>query len=106
MVEDKKAIPPTENLEEFSKNAEAFYKEIKTDLEAKYKGKYAAIDFRSKKYWIGDTASDALSQAKSEYPSKIFYLVQIGSIATFTVQTKLREKLGSFKYYDYQWTHR
>jgi hypothetical protein len=75
------------NIDEFSKKAEAFYHEIKLDLESKSKGKYVAIDVESRKFWIGDTASDALSQAKKEFPTRLFYLIQVGSTATFTVQS-------------------
>jgi len=87
MSENQNINPSSFNLEEFSKKSEAFYSKIRNELETKYKGKYAAIDFESERYWIGDTASDALSRAKKDFPEKLFYLVQIGSSATFTVQS-------------------
>lgn len=89
MMQNQNSIPSNFNLDEFSKNSEEFYNKIKSDLEVKYKGKYAAIDFESKKYWIGETASDALSKAKTEFPLKLFYLVQVGSTTTFTVQSMM-----------------
>jgi|GEM_PF-1719763 len=93
------------NLDDFSKKAEAFYNEIKTELEGRYRGKYAAIDFESKKFWIGDTASDALSKAKTEFSSKLFYLVQVGSPATFTVQSMIKRTGLLSKSYDTQWAN-
>ncbi|MBI3575393.1 MAG: hypothetical protein HY083_07060 [Gammaproteobacteria bacterium] len=87
------------NLDEFSKKSEAFYNGIKTELEAQYKGKFAAIDFESKKFWIGDTVSDALQNAKAEFPTKLFYLIQVGSTATFTVQSITKKGAFSSKSY-------
>ena len=74
-------------IEEFSKKSEEFYTQIKIELEAKFKGKYAALDFELKKYWIGETATDAITSAKSEFPDKLFYLVQVGSPAPFSIQS-------------------
>lgn len=106
MTGNQSTNPASFNLDEFSKKAEIFYAEIKTELEAQFKGKYAAIDYESKKYWIGDTASEALSKAKVEFPSKLFYLVQVGSPATFTVQSILTKKRRFLsKPYDPQWAY-
>ena len=82
-----KPTPQTFNLDEFSKQSEAYYTEIKVELEEKHRGKYAAIDFENKKFWIAETASDALSKAKAEYPDKLFYLIQIGSPSAFSIQS-------------------
>ena len=75
------------SVEEFSKKSEEFYSQIKAELEAKFKGKYAALDFEMKKYWIGETATDALTKAKSEFPDKLFYFIQVGSPAPFSIQS-------------------
>ena len=48
------------DISEFSKKGEAFYETIKDELESKYLNKFAAIDFETKQYWIGESASDAL----------------------------------------------
>jgi len=74
------------NLEEFSRKSEEFYNSIKAELEPRFKGKYVAIDFVSKKYWIGETATEALIKAKDEFADKLFYLSQIGSSAPFSIQ--------------------
>jgi len=105
MSEKQDLNPASFNLEEFSKKAEAFYKEIKTQLEAQYKGKFVAIDFESKKYWIGETVSDALAKAKEEFPTKLFYLIQVGSSATFTIQSITKKGALSSMSYGPQWTH-
>lgn len=75
------------NLEEFAKKSDEFYKQIKVELETKHKGEYAALDFESQKYWLGETATEALTKAKKEFPNKLFYLLQIGSPAPFSIQS-------------------
>jgi len=79
--------PQTFNLDEFSKQSEAYYAKIKLELEEKYKGKYAALDFQNEKFWIGETASEALSKAKAEFPDRLFYLIQVGSSSAFSIQS-------------------
>jgi len=79
----EKAFSP----EEFSKKSEEYYNQIKYELESKFKGKYVALDFRSKNYWIGGTATEALTEAKKQFPEKLFYLLQIGSPAPFSIQS-------------------
>ncbi len=104
MKDTPSAHPSSLNLDEFSKKSEAFYKEIKSELEAQFKGKYAAIDFESKKYWIAETVSDSLRKAKEEFPTKLFYVIQVGSSATFTVQSLKRGALSG-KFYGSKWTY-
>lgn len=82
--------PAPFSIEEFSKKSIEYYKEIQADLEARYKGKYAALDHETKKYWIGETLSDAMDNAKKEFPEKLFFAVQVGSPATFSVQAVRR----------------
>ncbi len=82
----------TFNIDEFSKQSETYYNEIKSDLEAKHAGKYVAINFEVKQFWIGDTASEALTEAKKAFPEKLFYLVQVGAPATFSIQSMVKGK--------------
>lgn len=92
------------SLEDFSRKSEAYYKEIKNDLETKHKGKYVALDFESKQYWIGDTATDALTRAKEKFPNKLFYLLQVGSPAPFSIQSvTIRPHLRRKN--DFAWSH-
>lgn len=105
LMENKNVSPSSFNLDEFSKKSETFYNKIRAKLEAEYRGKYAALDFESEKFWIGDTASGALSKAKGEFPEKLFYLVQVGSPATFTVQSVIRDGVSSEDFYGTQWAN-
>ena len=102
MNENQNTNTASFNLDDFSKKSEAFYGEIKAQLEAKHKGKFAAIDFESKKFWIGDTVSDALQNARAEYPTRLFYVIQVGSPATFTVQSMTKKGAVSSKFYGSQ----
>lgn len=86
------------NMEEFVKNSKTYYNELRSSLEAESKGKYVALDFTTKNYWIGETATDALTKAKNEFPNKLFYLLQIGSPAPFNIQSISIRKLLSRKY--------
>ena len=66
--------PTPFNIEEFGKKSEDYYNEIRTKIEPSNKGKYVALDFEHERYWLGDTASEALANAKKESPDKLFYL--------------------------------
>ena len=91
------------NIKEFSKKSEEFYSQVKSELEAKYKGKYVALDFESKQYWLGETATDALTTAKKAFPdnpNKLFYLLQIGSPATFGIQS-ITTLIHPYRKYDF-----
>lgn len=105
MTEDKNKITSGFNLDEFSKKSEEFCNKIKSELEKRSRGKYAALDFETEKYWIGETVSDALRIAKEEFPNKLFYLIQIGSPSTFTIQSNIPMSVRRKKSYDISWTY-
>ena len=91
------------NIKDFSQKSEDFYSQIKSELEVKHKGKYVALDFESKRYWLGETATDALTTAKKAFPdnpNKLFYLLQIGSPATFGIQS-ITTLIHPYRKYDF-----
>ncbi|MBF0571369.1 MAG: hypothetical protein HQL12_05805 [Candidatus Omnitrophica bacterium] len=93
------------SLDEFSRQSEAYYSQIKKELESKYKGKYVAVDFVSKKYWLGETATEALTQAKAQSsPDRLFYLLQIGYPSSFSIQS-ITSRPYSHPKYDFAWSH-
>jgi len=94
------------NLEEFSSNSLKYYDKIRLDLEAHSIGKYAALDFQGGQYWIGDTAAEALAKAKKESPDKLFFIVQIGSPAAFSIQSMAKGSQLSKKPRDLSWANR
>lgn len=94
------------NVEDFSKKSLEFYDKIKAQLETESLNKYVALDYETSKYWIGETASDALAKAKVEFPKKIFYLIQIGSPTTFSIQSiRASDLFGKKKSYDFSRTY-
>ncbi|HEY5123038.1 MAG TPA: hypothetical protein VIK14_04815 [Ignavibacteria bacterium] len=74
-----------DNFLELSK--EYYNSNIKSIVESNSKGKYIAISYEVKKYWIGESMTEALKSAKHECPDKLFYVVQIGSDSVFTIQS-------------------
>lgn len=97
---------PPVNLENFSKKSLEFYKTIKEKLEKETMSKYVAVDYETSTYWLGETASDALSKAKEQFPNKIFYLLQVGSPTTFSIQSITSSDLfGERSMYGLNWAH-
>lgn len=97
---------PQINLEEFSKKSLEFYNQIKAQLETESLNKFVAIDYEAPKYWLGETASEALSKAKVEFPQKIFYLIQVGSPTSFSIQSITSDAtLAKRGIYDFSWAH-
>lgn len=105
MTDQSPQIPQV-NVEDFSKKSQEFYNSIKARLEAESLNKYVALDYETSKYWLGETASDALTKAKAEFPQKIFYLIQVGSPTTFSIQSvRTADLFGKKNSYDFSWAH-
>ena len=96
----------TLNLEEFSKKSVEFYNKVKPKLESEEMGKFAALDYETSQYWIGKTASEALTKAKQKYPNKIFYLIQVGSPSTFNIQSIRFNQMLRRDRYGFNWLNR
>ena len=75
------------NPEEFGKRGQEYYQKIRVSLEKEVWGEYAALDFEAEKYWVGETATEALTKAKKDSPDKLFYLVQVGFPTAFRIQS-------------------
>lgn len=54
-------------------------------LEPTHLGRYVAIDPMSGRYFIADTGTEALLDARSELPEALFYLARVGHPATDTL---------------------
>jgi len=77
-----------DKMENFLSLSKEYYNaNIKPMLEPDMKGKYIAMSHEVKKYWIGESMTEALKKAKNEYPDKLFYVIQIGSDAIFSIQS-------------------
>ena len=73
---------------EFVNKGKKIYKRLKSELEAKYKGKVIAIDVESGNYVIGEDELNAALNARRLFPDKVFYFIRIG----YPVVHKLRNK--------------
>lgn len=56
-----------------------FYDEhLRTELEPDHTGRYVAIEPESGRYFLGDTGTDALLEARQALPQSLFYLSRVG----------------------------
>jgi hypothetical protein len=101
MADDDNKRTPGFNMEDFSKKSQQYYTTIKDTLEKDSKGKFVALSYELQKYWIAETASEALKIANQEFPFALFYLVQIGSPSTFTILSSITNRLKVKKGYDF-----
>jgi hypothetical protein len=66
----------TENLAE---RAKALYEsKLKILLEPTAKGKFVAIEPDTEKYFVADTGTKAILQAREALPDKLFFLMRVG----------------------------
>jgi hypothetical protein len=60
-------------------DGEAFYeKQLRASLEPKHFGEFVAIEPSSRRYFLGQTATDALVAARNAMPGSQFFLTRIG----------------------------
>jgi len=57
----------------------------RAEYEQKHAGRYAAIDIDNESATIGQTASEALANAKLKSPHGFFHLIRVGHPAAFEV---------------------
>jgi len=63
---------------------EAIYKDLfQKDFEQKYRGKFVAINIGMKTATLGDSASDALLEARKADPTGVFHLIRVGFTGAF-----------------------
>jgi hypothetical protein len=65
-------------FEEVAQKGADVYESIKADYESTQLGKFLAIEPDSKKSYVGTDIAEALDEARSENPGKLFYVVKIG----------------------------
>jgi len=59
---------------------EALYKnKFQSEYEAKYLGKFVAIDIASEEAFVADNPEDAIAAAQEKNPNGFFHLVKVGS---------------------------
>ncbi len=73
------------DIQHIAEEGSKIYQEIKSQYDPKEKGKFLAIDIDSKKIYLGTTSVEAVEEAKTNHPDKIFYVVKIGFDAAETM---------------------
>lgn len=69
------------SLKELDRLGEKFYlNELKDKLEKDYLGQFVVIDVEQKRYVIDANELAALEKAEKEFGSKLFYIVEIGTL--------------------------
>lgn len=78
---------PKYSTNETVRRGERVYAKIKAELEAKHKGKFAAIEVDSGEVFVDTNSVKASLKARKKYPAAIFYLVRIGYPAAFSMKS-------------------
>lgn len=63
----------------------------RADYEAKYPGKYVAINIDDESATLGDTGSEALLAAREQHPNGLFHLIRVGHTGAFEVGLAYRD---------------
>lgn len=80
---------PQLSPQQITEIAEKIYNdELKEKLERESLGKYVVIDVQTKRYFIADTADQAVSLGRQELPEGIFHLIKIGSSSAFSLGSR------------------
>jgi hypothetical protein len=88
-------LQPT--LTEILRSGEQLYFEkLKGTLEKESYGQYVVIDTETKEYIVDEHQLHALESAKAKFGNKLFFIVQIGSLDTPTLNHR--------NYTEYAWS--
>lgn len=68
---------------QIAEKGKEIYKKLKDQLEPLYKGKIMVIEVDSGDYFLGNTLTEADTQARTKYPDKVFYGIKIGYPAVY-----------------------
>ncbi len=72
--------------EDFANRAQRVYDENLRDLlERTQMGKFVAIEPETERYFVADTGTAALIEARNALPDHMFYLVRVGYAAAATL---------------------
>ena len=82
----KEDTEDTEAVDELVESGQRFYDEhLRQSLEPEHTGRYVAIEPASGRYFLGDTGTEALLDARQALPESLFYLARVGHSAADTM---------------------
>jgi len=67
------------SIQEIAEKGEKIYEELRGQYEPDSNDKFLAIEVESGKAYLADSTAEAVEDARSAHPDKIFYVVKIGS---------------------------
>jgi len=73
------------NPKQIAEKGEEIYKKYQAAYEQEHPGKYVAIDVKTEKLYVADTAVEALKTARADNALGIFHLVRVGAAGAFRV---------------------
>ncbi len=77
-------VSRTLSTRDIAERGEAIYKnKYQTNFEAKYLGKFAAINVQNEDATVADTSEEAIRLALEKEPDGLFHLVRVGHKAAF-----------------------
>ncbi len=78
--------PSLSNPKSVAEAGEKIYKDkYKQEYERDHLGEFVAIDVRSQRATLGDSAESALERARQNDPNGIFHLIRVGFTGAFQV---------------------
>jgi hypothetical protein len=76
----------TEAVDELVEIGQRFYDgHLRDRLEPEHVGRYVAIEPESGRYFLADTGTEALLEARRALPESLFYLARVGHAAADTL---------------------
>jgi hypothetical protein len=76
----------TDTADELVESGQRFYDEhLRQSLEPEHTGRYVAIEPDSGRYFLADTGTEALLNARQALPESLFYLARVGHPAADTL---------------------
>ena len=76
----------TGDADELVEGGQRFYDEhLRGSLEPEHSGRYVAIEPESGRYFLADTGTEALLEARRALPESLFYLARVGHAAADTL---------------------
>lgn len=66
------------NVQELIKKGNEIYETLKNGLEPAQNSKWVVIEVQSGKYFVGDTRTDAVAEARKVFPTQVMFARRIG----------------------------
>jgi hypothetical protein len=73
------------NPKQIAEKGEEIYKKYQVAYEKEHAGKFVAIDVKSEKLYVAETAVEALQSARAAAPLGLFHLIKVGAPGAFRV---------------------